>query len=306
MTTQTSTTYTAENIEDIFEPQQEVQLSPAEFAAQKKEQRESLYALADETAMDVIQHHDSMLEFLSLQARINRNYTATNALLVLAQSPHATQLGDAEYWNGQGTYITSGKGSGIAILKGGDSYLRDDGSVGKGIDVKQVFDISQVNIKKLKPTTPKPQYTDVDMLKSLGSNPIVPISFTDQLPDNSIAMYDSESKSVFVCKGAHPKDTIIALTTELAKATLDKGEKTPANSDFSAHCVAYMACERYGVEMGVAFDDAPNIFADMDVRQVRSELSQISEAFKDMSMRMARTLEPQNRDVQNRGGNGSR
>src|SRR5262245_5867749 len=74
------------------------------WAAQKKEQREGLYALADQTALRAVASPEAFTQYLDTQARFDR-YSATNALLVMAQRPDAKRLGDLDYWKSQRVFI---------------------------------------------------------------------------------------------------------------------------------------------------------------------------------------------------------
>ena len=57
------------------------QLTKEEYAAKKKAERDSLYALADEMAQEVMRDGEAFRGFLDVQARFDR-YSATNALLI--------------------------------------------------------------------------------------------------------------------------------------------------------------------------------------------------------------------------------
>ena len=55
------------------------QLTKEEYAAKKKAERDSLYALADEMAQEVMRDGEAFRGFLDVQARFDR-YSATNAM----------------------------------------------------------------------------------------------------------------------------------------------------------------------------------------------------------------------------------
>lgn len=63
------------------------------WAEKKKAERQSVFDLADSTAGTVCSDGNKFREYLDLQARFDR-YSATNALLILAQMPQATQVRD--------------------------------------------------------------------------------------------------------------------------------------------------------------------------------------------------------------------
>lgn len=76
-----------------------------------------------------------------MQSRFSR-YTPTNALLILAQMPEATQLKDFAGWKEAGVSVQR-KPKSVKILEPGKEYDREDGTRGTSFEVKRVFDVSQ-------------------------------------------------------------------------------------------------------------------------------------------------------------------
>ena len=93
------------NFDDIFEsaPQTD-EFDKEAWAAKKKAERDEVYALADATAEAVCADGGKFRDYLDVQAAF-RNYSATNALLILATKPDARRLGDKDFWRDQGVYI---------------------------------------------------------------------------------------------------------------------------------------------------------------------------------------------------------
>ena len=93
------------NFDDIFEsaPQTD-EFDKEAWAAKKKAERDEVYALTDATAEAVCADGGKFREYLDVQAAF-RNYSATNALLILATKPDARRLGDKDFWRDQGVYI---------------------------------------------------------------------------------------------------------------------------------------------------------------------------------------------------------
>ena len=87
---------------------------------------------------------DRYRNYLTTMSRFHR-YSLNNVMLIHAQKPDATDLGEANFWRGRGGYIRKGE-SGILLMEPGNSYTRKDGSKGVGINVKRVFDISQTTL----------------------------------------------------------------------------------------------------------------------------------------------------------------
>ena len=86
------------NFDDIFEstPQTD-EFDKEAWAAKKKAERDEVYALTDATAEAVCADGGKFREYLDVQAAF-RNYSATNALLILAMKPDARRLGDKDFW----------------------------------------------------------------------------------------------------------------------------------------------------------------------------------------------------------------
>ena len=119
-----------------------------EWASRKQQDREAAYAMVDDTLKKMGTNGKAFQTYLDVQSKFER-YSVSNALLVAAQKPEATDLGDANFWRGRGGYIRKGE-SGILLMEPGNSYTRKDGSKGVNIHIKRVFDISQTTLTPTK------------------------------------------------------------------------------------------------------------------------------------------------------------
>ena len=72
-------------------------LSPEEYAAKKKAEKEAVYQMLDNTASEVVQSLEKFKGYLDVQSRMDR-YTANNALLMYKQFPQASQINEFDYW----------------------------------------------------------------------------------------------------------------------------------------------------------------------------------------------------------------
>ena len=140
------------NFDDIFEsvPQTD-EFDKEAWAANKKAERDEVYALADATAEAVCADSGKFRDYLDVQAAF-RSYSATNALLILATKPDARRLGDKDFWRDQGVYIKRQEfGRPIKIVESNGEYTRDDGSIGVSYNIKRVYDISQTTARTRAP-----------------------------------------------------------------------------------------------------------------------------------------------------------
>lgn len=190
------------NFDDIFEPAPQAEDFDKEaWAAKKKAERDEVYALTDATAEAVCADGGKFREYLDVQAAF-RNYSATNALLILATKPDARRLGDKDFWRDQGVYIKRQEfGHPIKIVESNGEYTRDDGSIGVSYNIKRVYDISQTTAR-----TRAPQAVSHDaraLLNALIYKRPAPVQSVDELPNGMNAVYDREQNAVLsagVCR----------------------------------------------------------------------------------------------------------
>ena len=79
-------------------------LSPEEYAAKKKAEKEAIYQLLDNTASEVVQSPEKFKAYLDVQSRMDR-YTANNALLMYKQFPQASQIKEFDDWAAEGCLL---------------------------------------------------------------------------------------------------------------------------------------------------------------------------------------------------------
>ena len=265
------------------------QLSKEDYAAMKKAEREDLFSLSDLIAKEVACDGGRFRQYLDVQSKFDR-YSAVNAMLIMAQNPDATRVADFGHWKNRGGSIKAGQ-TGIAILEPHE-YTKDDNTPGVGYNVKKVFDISQVDTRRMKAAPPPPTYNDRQMLKALIHNAPVQITGVDSMLDQVGAVYNPETNTISVRKGMEFADTFRSVAQELAYADLTTGPDTQADPQFSAYCASYMLCKKHGVEtQGFDFSEAPAVLEGMDARDIKGELSQIRGVAEDISGRMARQLD---------------
>ena len=107
--------------------------------------------LYDEYIRDVSVSADNWKNFLRITGRIYR-YEFDNILMVYAQRPNATSVGDYDSWKKVGRYVKRGS-RGIAIfpskiLKPHMRYVFDISDTG-GKNVKLTWDLDDENLKSL-------------------------------------------------------------------------------------------------------------------------------------------------------------
>lgn len=280
------------NFDDIFDPAPQNDFDKEAWAAKKQAERDDTFYLADATAEEVSTDSGKFREYLDVQANF-RNYSATNALLILAFNKDARRLGDTDFWRNQGVYIKRQEFSRpIKIIESNGEYTRDDGSIGTSYNIKRVYDISQTTAR-IK-TRPPVSYDERALLNALIYKRPVPIQSVDELPGGAGALYDHEQKAIFVCRGLNAHDLFCGVSRALAQAELAmiSDEYIPDNASYKAHCVSYILGKEFGVDVSeYVFDNPADLLRTDDPQEIRAELSEIRDTAFDISARMARSLE---------------
>lgn len=283
------------NFDDLFENGGRAEFESKNFdkdawVEKKQAEREDVYTLVDATTKEISTDGERYKAFLDVKARLI-HYTAANTLLVLAQKPMATQLKDFDAWKEAGASIRKEE-THIKILEPGNSYERQDGSIGTGFNVKHVFDISQTTAKPRQ--RPNPVWDDRQLIAALIHKAPVKIMGVDELPGGMGAVYDREQDVIFVRRGMEGHDIFRSLSKELAHAelaymVLDYNRQDAA---FAAYSVSYVVCRRYGIDVsGYDFSRMPERFREAEPKDIRGELSTICNAAKEITGRMHRALE---------------
>jgi len=281
------------NFDDLLSDQQpeappapEPEFDKEAWAAHKKEQREALYALADSMARSVADDPARFTQYLDTQARFDR-YSTTNALLVMAQRPDATQLGDLDHWKKERVFIKQDElKSAVLIVAPGGEYRREDGGVGTSMNVKRVYDVSQAERPRLRP---EPRF-DEQTFAALKKAAPLKVQGADDLGQDAVIKDDT----ILVQKGMGREETIYALAREACRAEYQRQGGAPEAADLAARAGAYMLCKKYGVDtQGIDLSDAPEYLGAMvEARDVRDALSDVRKAATEITGRMAKELEP--------------
>lgn len=265
------------------------QLSPEEWAEKKQAEKEAVYTLIDDTAIEVTSFPDKFKAFLDTQARMDR-YSAANALLIYKQLPTASQLKDFNDWASEDIKINKGSKS-ISILEPVE-YTKKDGTPGISYNVKKVFDVSQTNGKR----TPAPSVNrDPQKLVAmmLDSAPVA-VETVDELPySNMGAMYDNEKQAILVKRGIGDSVAICqCVAQELGHAQLAVNSEAYSRKDsgFDAVCVGYMLCKKYGVDTQNFNISTLDSFKEKEPKEIRGDLAKVRSAMTEIHGRISEEM----------------
>lgn len=270
------------------------QYNKEEWIEYKKKEKQEVYELIDRSAEEIVKSGEMFKKYLDSQSKFEQ-YSVGNALLITAQMPEATMLKDYDGWTNAGGFPKKNRIADVKILEPGDSYMREDGTVGTNYNVKYVIDISQVNIRK-KPRVMR--YDNNLLLRAFLNSSQAKVQVVDEIPNiDRKALYDVEKDILFIARGAEAPKIFYEVTQELAKQEI--GEDTPIES-FKINCVSYMLCKKYGIDVSnYNVTDIPFEFKEMSAKEIREELEPIHDAMENVGGRTSNSIElfaKQNRD----------
>lgn len=274
------------NIYDVFETNGNNSFNKEEWSAKKQEERKKVYELIDTTCEKMMSDGEHFQKYLDVQGRFDR-YSTSNAILISAQMPQATQLKEWNKWKQSRVYVNKDAQK-ISILEPGKEYTRDDGTKAMGCNVKTVYDISQTSAAK-KQTVEHNSMRD--LLKALISASPVDCKPIDDL--ELPAFYDREDETIYVKKGMNNEMLFVSIAKEVASAVYDfKYGESRDNTEYRASYVSYMLSVHYGVDTrGFNFEQLPERYANMDVQDFRAELDSMRDVLREVSTDMYKSLE---------------
>ena len=267
--------------------EQREQLSPQEWAEKKQLEKEAVYQMIDSTAEEISENPDKLKAFLDLQARMDR-YSSANALLIYSQLPEATRLKDFTGWGEDNVRVKKGAKS-ISILEPVE-YAKNDGSTGISYKVKKMFDVSQTNGKKQPAPTLNRDPEDV-VAVMIDTSP-VEVKVIDEVPQPGMgAFYKNEDQTLFIQRGFGDSVKLcqhVAQELAFAQLSMESDSYNRREMGFKAVCVGYMVCKKLGIDTkSFAVNRIPSDWKDMDVKAVRSELSQMRSAMGEIHSRVS-------------------
>ncbi len=278
-----------ETAQDDLAPKEEFDRKA--WGAKKQVEREETYAKIDETALAVNSDPAARDRYLDVMARFP-NHSVQNTLLIYAQRPNASRIGDGAYWASKGARIKKNE-RGFSVLEPGREYTREDGSIGTFYDPKKVFDAEQTTAR-----TRLPRHYDAhDVLTALITTSPIPVRPVDDL-QGELAVYDPHEKAVLVQRGLTEDQLFWALATEISQASLSEGK---ANFDREgnagkAELAAGVLAKRYGVEQ-VAGDYPAPAHKEADSQEIRAALTEVRNAVQDTGNRLRAVLDkPKDRE----------
>jgi len=266
------------------------------FKEKKRAELEALYDAVNEETLMIAEDPEKFSAYLRVQARFNR-YTVTNAILLLRQFPDAQKLKTFEGWKRDGTSVKRGEKS-ISILEP-YSYTKAGGNTVKGFRIKKLFDISQTDVRM----SPDPFLTGVSSRRALLEASPVKSEAADTLDHGKDAVYDQEKQKIYIRRMLDPDDFFRAAAASIAEAQLAEqgGSCGQEELESKAKAIAFMLCVKYGIDPGSLRVKMTGAAAQMEIKDIKAELSAIRKTFTGIADRADEYIRVQRKAGRERG-----
>ena len=272
------------NIEEILGNQNKQEYDKEAYAQKKYEERMTLNKLIDDMVDKIKLNIDDFKKYLDVQVKFP-NYSVSNALLVTAQFPEATQLKSYDSWRNARAYVNK-KPIYVNIFEYSDTYTRKDGTVAPSYNVKKMIDVSQTSLKQVRKAFQN--YDDKNLLKAFLTNSNANIQVVNNLED--LVKYNKSENVLYISRTSPDTKLLFnTLSKELAKMMFEPSQDYRID-ELKADCVSYMICKRYNIDVS---DYQFNIdgLANLDVKDIKTELNSIKSAYQDMESSMQLSLD---------------
>ena len=267
------------------------------FKEKKRAELEALYDAVNEETLMIAEDPEKFSAYLRIQARFNR-YTVTNAILLLHQFQDAQKLKTFEGWKRDGASVKRGEKS-ISILEP-YSYIKADGSMGNGFRIKKLFNISQTDLKQ----SPDPFLTGVSsrsLLRALLEASPVESEAVETLDHGKDAVYDQEKQKIYIRRMLELDDFFRAAAVSIAEAQLAEQGSSQDELESKAKAIAFMLCVKYGIDPERIRVKMPGADAQMEIKDIKAELSEIRNAFAGIADRADESIRVQRKAGRERG-----
>ena len=267
------------------------------FKEKKRAELEALYDAVNEETLMIAEDPEKFSGYLRVQARFDR-YTVTNAILLLRQFPDAQKLKTFEGWKRDGAFVGRGEKS-ISILEP-SSHTKEDGSTGKGFRVKKLFDISQTDLREI-PSTFFYGVSSRILLRALLEASPVETEAAYDLDNGHGAVFDPEKQKVYIRRKLEPDDFFRAAAGSIVEAQLAKQGSSQDELESKAKAIAFMLCVKYGIDPERISAKIPGAAAQMEIKDIKAELSEIRNAFISIADRADESIRVQRKAGRERG-----
>ena len=166
-------------------------------------------------------------------------------------------------------------------------------SIGLAYNVKKVFDVAQTSGKK--PAAPTLDRDPRKLVAIMLDTAPIDVSTVEELPSpNMGAFYKNEDQTLYIKRDIGNSVALCqCVAQELGHAQLAMNCEAYSRRDmgFSAVCVGYMLCRKFGVDVkNFAIDRIPEELAGKSPKEIRAELSKTRSAMSEIGSRVSEEI----------------
>lgn len=174
--------------------------------------------------------------------------------------------------------------------------------MGKGFRIKKLFDISQTDVRM----SPAPFLTGVSsrsLLRALLEASPVKSEAADTLDHGKDAVYDQKKQKIYIRRMLEPDDFFRAAAVSIAEAQLAEQGVSCGQDELEskAEATAFMLCVKYGIDPGRLIVKMPEAAAQMEIKDIKAELSEIRKTFTSIADRADESIRVQRKAGRERG-----
>ena len=172
-------------------------------------------------------------------------------------------------------------------------YAKKDGSTGIAYNVKKVFDVSQTNGRR--PAAPTLDRDPRKLVAIMLDTAPIDVATVEELPSpNMGAFYRNEDQTLYVKRDIGDSVALCqCVAQELGHAQLAMSCEAYSRREmgFSAVCVGYMLCRKFGVDTrSFAIENIPDGLKNKEPKGIRAELSKTRSAMNEIGSRVAEEI----------------
>ena len=261
------------DIDSVLQNKSKKEYNKEEYKAYKKEEKQQIYDLADQTANKTLTSPEMLKTYLDVQARF-ANYSMNNALLIAAQMPNARMIKSLDEWKKIGAYAKP-QCKFITILEPGQKFLKSDNSIYTTFNTKKVIDVSQTTIALGNDTK---KYNAEEMFKAFIYKCPYNIEAADELNEGKTVEHNGDT--IYIKRGFEETKMFTELSLAFTNAEMNIYSDSSLN-DFVSNCSAYMICKSVGIDSELFDLTIPESIKDIDIVDKKNILTQMKNLMDD-------------------------
>ena len=152
--------------------------------------------------------------------------------------------------------------------------------------------------------SPAPFFSGVgsrSLLRALLEASSVELEAADTLDHGKDAVYDQKKQKIYIRRMLEPDDFFRAAAVSIAEAQLAEQGSSQDELESKAKATAFMLCLKYGIDPGRLIVKMSEAAAQMEIKDIKAELSEIRKTFTGIADRADESIRVQRKAGRERG-----